>query len=77
MTTPTMMNTSMITTGITMMAGMVGSSPVGRCVLLTGEVALGLASVTGEVAIELASVTGEVAIQLASVVSGMVVPSSL
>ena len=67
MTTPTMMNTSMITTSTTMMAGRVGSSPVGRCALL----------LIGEVAIELASVTGQVAIEFASVVSGMVVPPSL
>ena len=50
-----------------MMAGMVGSSPVGRCALL----------LTGEVGIELASVTGKVAIELASIVSGMAVPPSL
>ena len=68
MTNPSMMNTSiMITTATTMMAGMVDSSPVGRCALL----------LTGEVAIELASVTGQVAIELASVVSGMEVPTSL
>ena len=57
----------MITTGTTMITDVVDSSPVGRCALL----------LTGEVAIELASVTGQVAIELASVVSDMAVPPSL
>ena len=44
MTTPTMMITIMITTATTMMTGMVNSLPVG-CVLLTGQIVLGLASI--------------------------------
>ena len=45
MTTPTMMITSMITTATTMMTDVVDSLPADCGLLLTGEVALGLASV--------------------------------
>ena len=51
MTTPTMMITSMITTGTTVMASMVAPSPVGFVLLLTGQVALGLASVVSDMAV--------------------------
>ena len=46
-----MMNTSMITTGTTMMTGMIASSPVDCVLLLTGEVALRLASVVSDMAV--------------------------
>ena len=51
MTTPTMMITSMITTGTTVMASMVAPSPVGFVLLLTGQVALGLASVVSDMVV--------------------------
>ena len=54
-----MMITSMITTATTVMAGMVAFSPAGcvvwgsvvGCVLLTGQVALGLASVVSDMVV--------------------------
>ena len=79
MTTPTMMITSMITTGTTMMAGMVDSSSVGCVLLLTGQVGLGLDSVVSGMAVPpllwgsvvgcVLLLTGQVGLGLASVVS--------
>ena len=85
MMTPTMMITSMITTGTTVMAGMVAPSPVGFVLLLTGEVALELASVVSDMAVPTSLwgsvvgcvllLTGQVALGFASVVSDMVATS--
>ena len=44
MITPTIMNTSMITTATTMMTDVVDSLPADCGLLLTGEVAIGLGS---------------------------------
>ena len=79
-----MMITSMVTTATTVMAGMVASSCV---LLLSGEVALELASVVSDMAVPTSLwgsvvgcvllLTGQVTLGLALVVSDMAVPSSL